>query len=215
MAQTKRAQPATHASVYVGLALAAAGLLLAIYAYTGTRIYDVRFATVALGGALLAVAGIFVSAWGRAIMASRAQRSRRALIHDDALKANDAVAPPPTVAAPPSKRSFDFAKGARKLLQRKDKPADAERPLASGKGAFAFKRRAETPPPPAPAEEPAPPPRPAAQAPVEPPAPEAAPAEPALERVTIRCPRCATESTFEGVRPFPISCPSCGLAGTV
>jgi hypothetical protein len=209
-APTKRAQPATHPTVYVGLALAAVGLLLALYAYTGTRIYDIRFVLVAIGGAALAIVGIFVSAWGRAIMASRAQRSRRALIHDDALRVvEEGLAPPPTVAEPPSKKRFDFKLGARKPKAPREEPV--EKPA---KGAFAFKRRAAPPPPPAPPAEEGPvvavvaEPHPAA-------APLAASAEPALERVTVRCPRCATEFTAEGVRPIPITCPSCGLAGSL
>ena len=203
MATTKRAQPATHPTVHVGLALAAVGLLLALYAYTGTRIYDVRFALVAAGGALLAIVGIFVSAWGRAIMAARAQRSRRALIHDDALKvAQEGLAqPPPTVAEPPSKKRFDFKLGARKPKAPREEAA--EKP--AGRGAFAFKRRAAPPPPAPPAEETA-----VVSVMAE------APAEgPVVERVTLKCPRCATEFSAEGVRPIPIQCPSCGLAGSL
>lgn len=217
MATTRRAQPATHPTVYVGLALAAVGLLLALYAYTGTRIYDVRFALVAAGGALCAIVGIFVSAWGRAIVASRAQRSRRGLARDDALAAarETSSSPPPTVAAPASKKRFDFKLGARKPRPAKEPASEAP---AAAKGAFAFKRRAAPPPPPPPpageasvvlaAPEPA---HPSAQAP----ATEAASAEPVLERVTVKCPRCATEFTAEGVRPIPIACPSCGLAGSL
>lgn len=220
MAETKRAQPGTHPTVYAGLALATVGLLLALYAYTGTRIYEVRFALVAAGGAFCAILGIFVSAWGRAIMAARAQRSRRAVLHDDARRAADeGLAPPPTVAAPVSKKRFDFKLGARKPRPaREDAP---EKPAA--KGAFAFKRRAAPPPPPAPPAEEAPvdlaPPEPAPPLPE--PAPvvavsaEPAPAAPALERITVRCPRCSTEFTAEGVRPIPILCPSCGLAGSL
>lgn len=206
-APTKRAQPPTHPTVYVGLALAAIGLMLALYAYTGTRIYDIRFVFVAVGGAVLALGGILLSAWGRAIMAARAQRSRRALIHDDALKAaQEGLVPPPTVAEPPSKKRFDFKLGARKPKAPKEETA--EKP--AGKGAFAFKRRAAPPPPPPPAEE-APVVAVAAEA-----HPAAAPAaEPALERVTVRCPRCSTEFSAEGVRPIPIACPSCGLSGSL
>lgn len=217
MAATKRAQPATHPTVYVGLALASVGLLLAVYAYTGTRIYDVRFALAAIGGALLAFAGIFTAAWGRAIMAARAQRSRRTLIHDDAVKAAEAVgAQPPTVAAPPEKKRFDFAASARRAFQRREKASREKEPAevaAAPRGAFAFRRRSTPPPPPAPPEEPAP-----APAPVEAPPVEVVPAvtaEPAVERITLKCPRCQTEFTAEGVRPFPIQCPSCGLAGTL
>lgn len=213
MAATRRAQPATHPTVYVGLALAAVGLFLALYAYTGTRIYDVRFAMVALFGALLAFAGIMTAAWGRAIMASRSSRARRAVIHDDAMKAEPALAQaPPTVAAPAEKKRLDL----RKWIRRSKPAEEAEKPAA--KGAFAFKRRAQSPPPPPPPEEPvsAPPaesdPAPSASATsaVEDPAADEAPA---IERLTVKCPRCSTQFTAEGVRPFSIECPSCGLTG--
>lgn len=219
MAATRRAQPATHPTVYVGLALATVGLFLALYAYTGTRIYDVRFAFMALLGALLALAGIMTAAWGRAILSSRATRARRATIHDDAIKAEtDLAQTPPTVAAPAEKKRLDLRKWARRA---KPAPAGEEEAKPAAKGAFAFKRRAATPPPPAPPEERAAAPVDGAVATADAPPSEAPAAAapvvdaepPAIERLTVKCPRCSTQFVAEGVRPIPIQCPSCGLAG--
>ena len=131
MAQVKKANvPPTHPSVYVGLALSAVGLLLAMYAYTGTRVYDVLYALVALLGALVAVAGILTAAWGRAIMASRAARARRATrvpVKGEPTPAPADEEAPPTVAAPPSKKRFALP-----------------RPPV-GAAASLFRRRAEAP----------------------------------------------------------------------
>lgn len=137
MATVKKAQVApTHPTVYVGLGLTVIGLLLAMYAYTGTRVYDVTFAAVALGGGVLALVGIFVSAWGRSIMASRATRARRGLITKDALDLTRPEKPaPPTVAAPEKKRRFAF--GGKK--QKEEKPAPG--------ALFAFKRSGPAPVP--------------------------------------------------------------------
>ena len=224
MATVKRAQPATHPTVYVGLALATVGLLLAVYAYTGTRIYDVRFALVALAGALLAMGGIFTAAWGRAIATARSARARRETLQKDARAMDPAsFAPPPTVAATTEKKRLDLSRWVPRRAKKDPdaRPAEAApaRP-AKGAGAFAFRRSAPPPPPAPPADEAprheAPLPAPVAAAdpaPIETAADPAAP--PVLERVTVRCPRCATQATFEGVRPLPIQCPSCGLAGTV
>lgn len=207
MAATRRAQPATHPTVYVGLALATVGLFLALYAYTGTRIYEIQFALVALLGALLALAGIMTAAWGRAIMSSRATRARRTVMHDEAVKAeSDLAEAPPTVATPKEKKRLDLRKWARKA-----KPAEAsgsDKPAAQG--AFAFKRRAQAPPPTPPEETAAPASAPETAAAVDTPAEADAPA---IERLTVKCPRCATQFVAEGVRPIPIQCPSCGLAG--
>ena len=191
-AAVKRHAPPTHPTVWVGLGLAAGGLLVAAYAYTGTRVYDITFAAVALLGGVLALGGILTAAWGRAVMSARAQRSRRGLLRDDAVKAaHDAhVADepqPPTVAAPASKRSFDFASAARRLIP---KPSPPREP-ADRKALFAF--RTPAPAPAAPAE-----------------APAAAP-----ERVKVRCPQCATQFAAEGVRPFTMTCPSCGFTAEV
>src|SRR5687768_14750723 len=112
MAATKRASPPTHPTVWIGLGLAGVGLLLALYAYTGTRVYDVMFAGVALAGGLLALGGILTAAWGRAIMSARASRERRQLIRKDAVIVADEIAhqPPPTVAEPATKKRFAFPK---------------------------------------------------------------------------------------------------------
>lgn len=201
MATVKKANvPATHPTVYVGLALAVVGLLLAMYAYTGTRVYDIVFAFVAVGGAVVALAGILLAAWGRSIMSARAARSRRSAMKDDAMKLADEVpskgrakpVPPPedlpTVAAPASKKRFDFSIG-----RRKEKPAKA----AEASNVFAFKRKpAEAGPTTAPAAREA----------------SAAPPEPAIERVTLGCPSCATQFSAEGTRPFRVTCPSCGFS---
>ena len=196
-AAVKRQSPPTHPTVWAGLGLAAVGLLVAAYAYTGTRVYDITFAFVAVVGGLLALAGILTAAWGRAVMSARAQRSRRGLLKEDAATAaREARAEeerPPTVAAPASKRSFDFAGAARRLLPR---PAPREEKAADRKALFAFRS-------------------PAAPAPA--PAPEPAAAAPAAEvkRVKVRCPQCSTQFAGEGVRPFTLTCPSCGFAAEV
>src|SRR5688500_9424356 len=112
MAATKRATPPTHPTVWIGLGLAGVGLLLALYAYTGTRVYDVMYAGVALAGGFLALGGILTAAWGRAVMSARAARERRQLIQKDAIVAGDEVAhqAPPTVAEPAVKKRFSFPK---------------------------------------------------------------------------------------------------------
>lgn len=189
---TKRQSPPTHPTVWAGLGLAAVGLLLAAYAYTGTRIYDITFAFVAVAGGLLALAGILTAAWGRAVMSARAQRSRRGLIHDDAVKAARAAhvaeEEPPTVAAPKEKRAFDLARAAKRLV-----PRLPQREKPDPKAVFAFR----SPPP-------------AEPAPAAPPTPAGVP-----ERVTLRCPQCDAKFTTVGVRPLTATCPSCGFAAQV
>lgn len=192
-AAVKRQSPPTHPTVWVGLGLAALGLLLAAYAYTGTRVYDITFAFVAILGGALALGGILTAAWGRAVMAARAQRSKRGLMKDDAVKAAHAAhvaeEAPPTVAAPASKRSFDFARAARRLMPQ---PRAKTTEGTSKGGLFAFRS-------------PAPP--------VEAPAAAVVAAEP--QRIKVRCPQCSTEFSGEGVRPFTLTCPSCGFAAEV
>lgn len=126
----KRQQPATHPTVWIGLAFASVGLMLAVYSYTGTRIYDVRFALVAFSGGFLALVGILLSAWGRSIMAARAQRARRAGVAPDRSVPVEGASPPPTVAAPREKRRFSFGLKAKK-------EAEPAKPAA----VFAFRRR--------------------------------------------------------------------------
>jgi hypothetical protein len=103
---TKRSTPPTHPTVWIGLGMAAVGLLVALYAYTGARVYDIVYAVVALVGGIVALAGILTSAWGRAIMSARASRARRATMQAETLKLGEEVLdpPPPTVAEPPAKR---------------------------------------------------------------------------------------------------------------
>lgn len=219
MATVKKANvPPTHPTVYVGLALAVMGLLVAMYAYTGTRVYDIVFAFIALAGALLALAGILVAAWGRSIMAARASRSRRAVIREDALSlakpvaASDAPASSetlPTIATPPEKKRFSFPipKRAKKEDKREGSPG----------AVFAFKRRE---PAAAPAESARAPP--AADDPRSPGFAAALPAETASvslvdrpTRATLRCPQCGNQFVAEGVRPFSATCPTCGFASTI
>lgn len=217
MAATKKASaPPTHPTVWVGLGLAVVGLLVAMYAYTGTRVYDIRFAVVAAVAAVLALAGILVAAWGRSIMASRAQRSRRGLIQQDAMKlAVETSAPEamaevvgsetvPTIAAPAEKRRFAFSMPKRQ--------APRERDHAALLGAFRRKQPAS--------DDPRDPEVSATLAPAEVvevalvPAPEPA-RDPERERVTMRCPQCSTTFSAEGVRPFAATCSACGFSATV
>lgn len=185
----KRQSPPTHPTVWVGLGLAAAGLLVAAYAYTGTRVYDIVFALVAILGGLLALGGILTAAWGRAVMAARAQRSKRGLLHDDAIKAahqaHVAEEQPPTVAAPRAKVAMRLTQAAKRLVPRSNGRGKDEK--ADKRALFAFR----TPPP--------------------------APAAPTvqLERVTLKCPECANEFTAEGARPFTATCPTCGFAAEI
>lgn len=152
MATVKKANvPPTHPTVWVGLGLAVLGLLVATYAYTGSRVYDVLFAFVAILGALLALGGILTAAWGRSIMAARASRSRRATFKDDALAlakpvtVTEAIAQPasedaPTIAAPREKKRFAFPMPKRSPKgERTEKPGKADK--GSPAGVFAFKRR--------------------------------------------------------------------------
>lgn len=223
MATVKRGNvPPTHPTVWIGLALAALGLLLAVYAYTGSRVYDIAFAFIALVGAFLALAGILTAAWGRSIMASRASRSRRAAFSSDAMAMSRPAEQPtseevPTVASSAEKKRFTFSLG------RRTKSEPAREPEAIPAGVFAFRRRE-----PAPARE------------REPDVPEVAADEPLVTtaasetsedqdapvrvviapsadpvRVTLRCPQCGTTFSAEGVRPFAASCTSCGFSATI
>lgn len=194
MAQVKHVPP-THPTVYVGLGLATVGLLIAVYAYTGVRVYDIRFAFVALVGGILALGGILTAAWGRSVMAARASRQRRGLIASDAVKVADVVGAEvePTVAVPKAKRSFDFARSRKKEKEREKAPT-----ATSGGSLFAFKRREE-----------------AMEAAVEAVPAAVVEAPPTRERITVKCPDCATVITAEGVRPLAIACPSCGFSDTL
>ena len=210
MATVKRGNvPPTHPTVWTGLALAVVGLLLAVFAYTGSRVYEITYAFVALAGAFLALAGIFTAAWGRSIMSARASRSRRAGISADAL----AMARPgpereelppvssedaPTVAAPKDKKRLPFSlpRRAKKKEERREAPIPA--------GAL----RDE----PAPVAYPTPAPLP--------PVPALAPDEPLVTlsgpvRATLRCPQCGATFAAEGARPFQATCASCGFSATV
>lgn len=184
----RRATPPTHPTVWAGLGLALVGLLLAIYAYTGTRVYDVTYALVAVVGGALALSGILIAAWGRAVMTSRASRSRRAVIQRDVLKVEHMLEETaPTVAEPPSKKKFSFPRPTIPKFGKKAEPA-ADAP----KGAlFAFKR----------------PPTAAPPAPVT--------HEPVVERLTLKCPQCSSQFTAEGVRPITAVCPQCSFSAQV
>lgn len=228
VATVKRANvPPTHPTVWIGLALSVVGLLLAVYAYTGARVYSIAYAFVALAGGLLALTGILVAAWGRAVMASRASRSRRAAFSADAMSiarpAPAESAPTsedvPTVARSRERKAFAFPLPRRASKERKEKKEKEKDAIPAG--VFAFKRRepARTPgPEPEPETEREPirlAPSPETPAP-EPDAPLvtlAPPAEPV--RVTLRCPRCSTTFSAQGVRPFAASCSACGFSATV
>lgn len=190
----KRQAPPTHPTVWIGLGLAGVGLLVAAYAYTGTRVYDITFALVAILGGLLALGGILTAAWGRAVMSARAQRSRRGLISDDARKAARVAhvaveEQPPTIAAPAAKREFRFAQAAKRLLPKPGAPRAKK--AEGGASVFAFRSTAPLP------------------------SPSPSPSSVAIERLTLKCPECATEFTSEGVRPFTASCPNCDFAAEI
>lgn len=228
MATVKKANvPPTHPTVWLGLGLAAIGLLVATYAYTGARVYEVLYAFVALGGALLALAGILLAAWGRSIMAARASRSRRSAFKEDALAlakpvpVTEAIGPAaassedaPTIAASREKKRFSFPMPKRAAKPKKD--AASEGSGASGAGAqsgasvFAFKRRATEAP--APAAPPEPAPSPVLDAELD---AIGDLRDPKTVRVTLKCPSCATTFSAEGVRPFPAVCTSCGFSAMV
>lgn len=184
----RRATPPTHPTVWAGLGLAAVGLLLAIYAYTGTRVYDVTFALVAIVGGVLALGGILVAAWGRAVMSSRASRARRSTIQRDLIKIELALEEQaPTVAEPRSKKKFVFPRPSLPKLGRKEAS-----PVESGKSAlFAFKRPASPAPP------------------------AVVVVEPVVERLTLKCPQCASQFTAEGIRPITAVCPQCSFSAQV
>lgn len=205
---TKRAAPPTHVSVWVGLAMAAVGLLVALYAYTGTRVYDVTFAFIAILGGIFALAGILTSAWGRAVMAARAGRARRLTMTQDTMKLAHQVhmdQPPPTVAEPPSKKRFDFRATAKRMMPERRPRDENAAPARENGGAaakassmFAFRTKAKTQAPPAPPTE----------------APAVVAAAP-VERVTLKCPQCSTQFSAEGTRPFTATCPQCGFAAEI
>lgn len=213
MATVKKANvPPTHPSVWAGLALATIGLLVAMFAYTGSRVYDIVFAFIALGGGVLALAGILTAAWGRSIMAARASRARRAGIAKDAMQMGKPVKVEtakgsedmPTIAAPSEKNRFSFSMP--KRAKKEEKPAD---PAAL----FAFKRRStpESAPAPVTARDDPRNPEIAAQLAQAPIAPEPSP----TVKITLKCPQCGTQFSAEGARPFEAKCGSCGFSATV
>jgi hypothetical protein len=198
VATVKKANvPPTHPTVWVGLGLAVVGLLLAMYAYTGARVYDIAFAFIAIAGASIALVGILAAAWGRSIMSARAARARRATFSQDALaiakpvEASEAMAETmgsetmPTVAAPSSKKRFSFS-----VPKRMKK----EEPRADPAALFAFKRRPAAPPP-------------AGE--------ELVTLVEKPVKATLKCPQCSGTFSVEGVRPFEARCPACGFASTV
>lgn len=198
MATVKKANvPPTHPSVYVGLVFATIGLLVAVYSYTGARVYEIRYAVIAAVGAFLALVGIFVASWGRSIMASRASRSRRTTMSRDAMAitAPEGSESAPTIAVPSEKKRFRFPRPAR---------IEKETPAQAG-ALFAFKRQ----------------PTAATRAPDDPRDPIVAAriaAEPALAgpiRATLKCPQCSSMFVAEGTRPFEARCDKCGFTSTV
>jgi len=239
MATVKRNNVApTHLSVWAGLALASLGLIVALISYTGPRVYDLRFAFVALAGGILALGGILTAAWGRSIMASRAQRARRGLTttsrsqgassSDTTERTSAAMArPPPTVAVQEEKPKpkaqkgvFAFGRGGKKAAPQQTAPG----------GLFAFKRSEE------PSDAPASSAATSAAHPNDSPSVTSPPADAsdaadaahgsagsagsagsdaAITRITLGCPDCAHQFTAEGTRPFEAKCPKCGFAATV
>jgi hypothetical protein len=182
---TRRQTPPTHPTVWVGLGMATVGLLVALYSYTGSRTYDVTFAFVALVGGIIATGGILTAAWGRAVMTARASRSRRVVIKEDALKLTEEDGEQPPTVAEPASK--------RRLN------------LTAAASMFRFSRRPNTAAPAQPE---------AAGSPALEAALTALEAPP-LERVTLKCPQCATQFASEGVRPFVATCPSCGFSADV
>lgn len=172
----RRVSEPTHPSVWAGLVLATVGFLIAIYAYTGPRVYDIVYFFVAIVGALLALAGIFAAAWGRALGASRRKRVEKAA------KFGAPANEPPTVAAPKEKRAL-----LSRLL-----PKGAPKEAAPAKPVFAFKRRGASAGGDA--------------------SGAAVATGGALERLTVACPRCETQFSAEGVRPFTAACPRCAFS---
>lgn len=219
----KRTQPSTHPSVFVGLLMAIGGLLLAMYAYTGTRIYDRTFAYVAIGGGILALSGILVSAWGRAIMASRAQRARRVAVRENAQqqdqkleekparrgfslgrkRAAEARAPP-TIAAPADKKRALMPTLPKLGRRGKAKPENGANGAPSF---FAFKRKNEGASSSGGAS--------SSVVTEEQPADTDPTADGAIVRITLRCPECNEQFTAEGVQPLTVTCPACSFSGTV
>lgn len=199
MATATRKAPPTHPTVWVGLGLAAIGLLVAMFAYSGTRVYDITFALVATLGALVATVGILMAAWGRAIMSARAQRSRRAAMRSETLKLNEMLEAPPTVAEPPVKRRLDVK--AWMGRRAKDEAADGNgrSPEKPRRPLFALRGKASTS-------------GAAGSAAVEVAPPAAAPQR---VRLTLECPNCQAQFEAEGERPFVASCPACGHAEAV
>jgi hypothetical protein len=59
--------------VWAGLGITALGLVLAAYAVTGDRIYDLTWAPIFVLGAAVALAGAGVAAWGRTGARTRAE----------------------------------------------------------------------------------------------------------------------------------------------
>jgi predicted RNA-binding Zn-ribbon protein involved in translation (DUF1610 family) len=211
MAETKRrvSEP-THPSVWAGLVLAVAGLLVALYAYTGPRVYDIVYFFAALAGGLLALGGILAAAWGRALGASRRKRAEKAARFGAPAPAGAATAAssraargdgraadaPPTVAAPADKRT---------ILARLIPKGAPKEPEAPPKPVFAFRRRGAGAGPGAAA--------PAATAAA---AVSVEPAKvPVRERLSMACPNCGEQFAAEGVRSFTATCPKCAFSAEV
>lgn len=135
----------------LGLAALVVGLFVALYAYTGERIYSLPWFYVAVLGVAVGIFGISYIGYDRAIRPELERRKARGL-------------PPP----PP------FKERAKTLLE------DAE-PLTLPKK----------------------------------PAGASSAASARMERVRMSCPSCSHVFHAEGVRPFDVACPRCGLEGVI
>lgn len=134
----------------IGLGALVVGLFIALYGYTGPRIYSLTWFFVATAGVALGIFGISYIGYDRAIRPELDRRKARGL-------------PPP----PP------FKERAKTLLE--DVPPLARPGQGPTSSAVATK----------------------------------------VERVRMSCPGCSHAFTAEGVRPFDVACPRCGLEGVL
>lgn len=189
-----------HPLLWVGLAVSVAGLLLALWSFTGDRAYDIGFVATAAVGFGLMVAGVLFAAWGRSI---GNRRRRAAARRPKGLKDIDVA--PLALAKPADRRSMRarLADVVRGLARR---PPSAERARleratlrcpacdavfeAEGRRPFDATCRAC-----------------GLVAAIEAGSP--------LESLTLKCPACASVFDAEGRRPFDAVCPACAHAARV